>query len=111
MTLQEIQEWIKSAKYYDTINIEEVEDDWMGSNTRIYIKDGKYYVIEFYNTNPCEKFEGKGYVRGEYSEPLRVILRSREVTEHYFFDMQNNYEVGITYRPRSVPMTDKWSMI
>jgi len=30
MKHEELQAWIKSAKHYDTINIEEREDDWMG---------------------------------------------------------------------------------
>ena len=99
MTLQELQEWIKQAKYYDTIGIVEVEDDWIGENTRIYILDGIYYAIDFYNTKPREKIGDKGIIRGEYPCPKKVELRSRVVTEWYFYDEEHDYDMGKSWKP------------
>jgi hypothetical protein len=76
-----------------------------GDNTRIYIKDGEYYAIDFYNDRPCEKQGERGYIRGEYPSPKHVELKSRQVVEWYFLDKEHDYDIGTTYRPHSVPIT------
>jgi hypothetical protein len=79
---EEIQKWMKEAGVVD------IEQEFCHSGniyeTRIYTKDGKYYILSFCNGTVSRKWiEGKGYAQGEY-EPIEVFRSEREEEIHYF---------------------------
>ena len=73
MELQELNDWVKSAKYIETSR---TEFDECGNEDyyKIFKKDNKFYMIEYMNGHPYERYiSGKGYVRGEYD--IREVRR------------------------------------
>ncbi len=75
MTYREIQLWIESA--------ERVTNTWDsdGRNnyrTYIYKKDGLLYAIQYCNDRLMNRWNGRGYVDGEY-EPIFVTKSTRPV--------------------------------
>jgi hypothetical protein len=78
MSLDEIKSWIKGTKCIDYAH---EDTDSCGNlwQERIYQKDGKLYSIQFLNDHPCEKWGGKGYIRGEY-EIKEVTRHEKQVT-------------------------------
>ena len=71
MNLQELNEWIKSAKYVDTDN-EETDSCTNHYCSRIYEKDGQFWQVDYCNEYPSEKWGEKGYIRGVYEpQPVR----------------------------------------
>lgn len=83
MNYKELKEWLKSADLADT---EHSEHDECGnySRTNIYMKDGKFFRLDFCNSEPSEKWESdKGFIRGVY-EPEEVTRHTRMVEEVYY---------------------------
>lgn len=88
MKLEELKEWIKAHRH---VTNSENDYDSSGNHeeSRIYTDDkGKYFIIEFKNGSPYEKWDntigkhGGGFVRGEYGEPKEVFKKTR-VVEYY----------------------------
>ena len=83
MTLQELQDWIKSAEY---ITSQDEFTDSCGNYevTSVYRKDGKYYVIEFQNEHPYSRYvKGKGLIHGEYDIHEAVKESGMQYWENY----------------------------
>ena len=96
MTHDELQSWFKGAKYYDTINAERpYDEDGIGYNTRIYLKDGKYYAIDYYDDHAIPTCNNQNI----FLDPREVRLKSRQVVEYYFENVETEDEEGETYRP------------
>lgn len=78
MTLEEIQNWMKSHSVVDT---ELIEYDSSSNNytSKIYTDtQGKFYRLEFMNNFPFQKYmAGKGYKHGDYCEPVEVVKKQR----------------------------------
>ncbi len=55
MTKNEINEWLRKARYVDTENsdVDGCDNRW---ETKIYTKDGKFYRVEFLNQEPLEDY-------------------------------------------------------
>lgn len=70
MTLKELKDWTKSAKYVDSIT----DYDSNGNCYRqsIYLKDGQYYSVEYCNEFPY----GKG---GDFNP--RKVIKKVEIVE------------------------------
>ena len=88
MKLKEIQDWIKNSQYVDSTDYHHDSCDNI-EETRIYRNNGKLYKIEFMNDYPYEKWavndKGRGYfVRGEYSDPIEVIMKTQMVEQIYY---------------------------
>ena len=66
MTLQELNDWIKSAKHIETSR---VEIDGCGNEDyyRIFKKDNKFYKIEYMNDHPYNTWGERGFIRGDYN--------------------------------------------
>ena len=81
MNTQELADWLKESEFVHC----DTETDGCGNvlTTRIYLKDGKYYRMEFCNGYPSEKWGDKGYIRGEY-EPIKVFKKEVEVIETFY---------------------------
>jgi len=91
MKLEELKVWIKAHRY---VTNEENDYDSSGNHeeSRIYTDDkGKYFIIEFQNGHPYEKWDetlgkyGGGFVRGEYNYPREVFKKTRTV-EYYDYE-------------------------
>jgi hypothetical protein len=82
MNVHELADWLKNSEFVDC----DAEVDGCGNRleTRIYLKDGKYYRLEYCNGYPCEKWGEKGYIHGEY-EPIEVFKKEVEVIETFYF--------------------------
>ena len=81
MTKDEIQNWIKNhqpAIDYDSQH-DGCSNEW---ESRIYQDGEKFYRVEFINGHPFEKRSERGYIRGEYSEPVEVVKKQR-VVDYY----------------------------
>lgn len=78
MKKEELQNWIKSAKYIDTPE-DTYDDNTNRYTTNIYEKDGKLYKIEYCNGHFYEKWGKTGFIRGEYGEPIEVKKVKRMV--------------------------------
>lgn len=77
MTLLELQSWIKSAKYVETIWDQTDSCDNRMTEV-IYEKDGLFYRIGFMNGHPYEHATAIGtIVRGDYEDPTPVRKASR----------------------------------
>ena len=74
MTLQELNDWMKSNRCID-----HTEFDIDGCDNRYYSKiydvDGKFYKVDFCNEHPSAKWGEHGYIRGVY-EPQLVRKQS-----------------------------------
>ena len=58
------------------MKLEELENR---GETRVYTNlNGKSFILEFQNDHPYQKYEsGKGWIKGEYSEPQEVVLKKK----------------------------------
>lgn len=84
MTKPELDEWVKSSRYVETIR-DEYDDGGTRNTIQVREKDGKFYLLERYDEHYYEKFvEGKGYIRGEYDAPREVTKKSEVVTVEYY---------------------------
>jgi hypothetical protein len=81
MTLQELNDWIKTAKLITTKHAYDHGNDWA---TKIYEKNGQLYAIEFCNNHPFEQYGTKGWIRGVYAEPKKVKKKIRVIKEEYY---------------------------
>ncbi len=80
MTLQELNEWLESAKFVDyEIECDDVEYDDR-SIKHIYLKDGKHYAINFNQGHPSEEYGPKGDIRGQY-KPITVVKKEEMVLQ------------------------------
>lgn len=99
MTLQEVKDWCKGTRVVD------YEDDSYDDNgnhyvTKIYSKDGKLWRLSFSNDHPYERYErGRGYVRGEYVDPVEVVKKTRVVTETYYESKEEEHDALQSHRP------------
>ena len=59
MTLAELQAWIASAEYVDTV-FSEYDESSNHEVERIYQKDGKFFKISFQNDHPHEVWNPNG---------------------------------------------------
>ena len=105
MNKQELEDWIKSAKYYGCAEFL-YDDNGNKDATYVYEKDGKLYTISFCNDHPCSKWDEKGRMterdengkrikdkHGEYLfiyEPVEVkeVKKMVEVTEYIPLDKE-----------------------
>ena len=84
MTKAEIDEWVKSSKYVDTIR-DEYDDGGSRYVKQVRETDGKLYLLETFDGHYCEKFvKGKGHIRGEYDAPREVTKKTEVVTVDYY---------------------------
>lgn len=88
MTLDEIKQWVKEAKWVDTTR------EWPDScgneeEKRIYTygDDSQLWAIDSCNGHITEKYGEKGYIRDEY-EPRKVKAISRIVTLTEYEDIE-----------------------
>ena len=65
MTLQELNDWIKSTKHIET-SIYLIDSCGNEDYYKIFKKDIKFYKIEYMNGHPYERWGDRGYIRGEY---------------------------------------------
>lgn len=81
MNVEELADWLKASEFVDC----DASTDGCGNalTTRIYLKDGQYYRLEYCNGYPSEKFGEKGYIRGVY-EPIEVFKKEVEVIETFY---------------------------
>ena len=92
MKLQELEEWMLNNKF---VTYEDYYDE-RGNHyvTRIYSDlQERLFKIEFCNNHPYEKWGKKGFIRGEYAEPLEVIKKTR-IIEYYEPKYQRNNTSG-----------------
>ena len=84
MTKEELDNWIKSAKF---ITYENDDYDSCGNHevTKIFEKDGKFWAIHYQNNYPYEKWSNKGFIRGQYAEPHEVFKKTR-IIEYYDYE-------------------------
>lgn len=87
MTLGELKNWIKSSELVDEIT------HWDDNQyiSRIYKKGDGYFVVEFCNGHPTEKFGDKGYERWVY-ELVRVVPKM-EIVERHFWLTNEGHEI------------------
>jgi len=84
MTKSELDEWVKSSKYVDTIR-DEYDDGGTRHVKQVREKDGKLYLLSTYDGHYFEKFvEGKGYIRGEHNPPKEITKKTEVVTVKYY---------------------------
>jgi hypothetical protein len=91
MKRSELDEWMLNNKF---VTYDDYYDE-RGNHyvTRIYEdSQGKLFKIEFCNDHPYEKWGEKGFIRGDYSEPLEVVKKTRTV-EYYEQKMQTSPKV------------------
>ena len=81
MDTQELGKWFEDAAIVHSK--EDIDGCTNIYLTRIYLKDGKYYRLEYCNGHPCEKWGEKGYIRGVY-EPIEVFKKEVEVIETFY---------------------------
>lgn len=84
MTKAELDEWVKSSKYVDTIR-DEYDDGGTRNVKQVREKDGKLYLLETYDGHYYEKFvKGKGYIRGVHNPPKEITKKTEVVTVEYY---------------------------
>lgn len=79
MKLEELNKWIASHEY---VTCASRDTDSCGNvDTEIIYRDstGRLFRLEFMNNHPYEKWGDKGFIRGEYSEPVEVVKKQRMV--------------------------------
>ena len=82
MNLHELKEWIQEHRYVTTER-DEYDENGNHHEERIYTdKCGYFYIIEFSNNNPIEKWGEHGFIRGEYGEPEEV-MKTTMMIERY----------------------------
>ena len=84
MTKAELDEWVKSSKYVDTIR-DEYDDGGTRNVMQVREKDGKFYLLETYDGHYYEKFvKGEGYIRGVHNHPKEITKKTEVVTVDYY---------------------------
>jgi hypothetical protein len=80
MNKNEIEEWLKTAKYHSSA-VEYSENNRFAKV--IYYKDGRLYCLYYCNDTITEEWGSKGYVRGSYL-PIEVkeVKKTIEVVEY-----------------------------
>ena len=81
MTKQELITWISSASFEGFLE-DEYDDNGNHYQTCIYQKDGKLYLINYWNSAPCEAYVN-GYIKEEY-QPKEVVRKYRMIKEIYY---------------------------
>jgi hypothetical protein len=84
MKKEDLDNWIKSAKYIESI--ESYTDSYGNYDVcKIFEKDGKLFMLSFSNQYPDKKWiDGKGYTKDDYAEPEEVLKKTRIVEETYY---------------------------
>lgn len=82
MTLAEMHEWIKSANYVETQDIERDDDEIIWS-MQVYEKDGQFYLVEREDHGGFVPTHGQRLVRNKDNELyLPVLAKKASWVEH-----------------------------
>ena len=100
MTKQEINDWIKSTKIID-YDLDRYDENGNHDQTIIYLKEDKFYAIDYTNDYPAglmEEYEypiihpysipgqkGWRYVKDQYAPP-REVVRKTEMIERVYYE-------------------------
>jgi len=66
MNKKEMIEWRNDAHEVDTIDEYGYDQNGNHEYTSVVEKEGRYYMVDMFNFEPCERWGDKGWVRGSY---------------------------------------------